>query len=435
MGSIIEKKIHGLLNRIQYRNYFGKYNASQYYSAEHLAEIQRQKLRDIVRQAVSHVPFYQPYKNEIDFGNFTLNELTKLPVVNKEIIRRDSSKFINQSLYNFQVVSSYTSGSTGKPFEFRVPYFSEAMEDAMAARAWGMGSNYIYQPGDPIISLRSYAPQKGEPFLKRKRHHWYLSAFDLNRKNIDYYIDAIAKSKAKVIRGYASSIYILTLLLKECNIFLEQISTLVTSSESLLEQYRKTIEDYWRIKVLDWYGQNERTVTVQQCAYGNYHNNDEYGLIELGSNNEIIASSLYNYAMPFLRYDTSDIANVKENSIQEKCQCGRGLSIPFTGIQGRTDDILMKTDGTLVPAANIYTGMQKFDKILQFKIVQNENLSIDLYLMVKSNIDKEYEKQIILSVQRRVGNVEINVSIVDEIERNRLTGKIKTVESKINLQR
>jgi phenylacetate-CoA ligase len=435
MGNIVEKKIHGLLNRIQYRNYFGKYNKSQFFSKEQLAEIQKQKLKEMVSQAVSHVPFYQPFKNDIDFDNFTLNELSKLPVVNKEIIRKDGGRFINLSLYKFQVVSSYTSGSTGKPFEFRVPYFSEAMEDAMAARAWGMGRNYIYKPGDPIISLRSYAPQKGEPFLKRKRHHWYLSAFDLHRKNIDYYINAIVKSKAKVIRGYASSIYILTLLLKECNISLEQISTLVTSSESLLEQYRKTIEDYWGLKVLDWYGQNERTVTVQQCAFGNYHNNDEYGLIELGSRNEIIATSLYNYAMPFLRYDTGDIAEIKPNTEKEKCPCGRGLSIPFAGIQGRTDDILMKNDGTLVPAANIYTGMQKFDKILQFKIVQNEDLSIDLYLVVKSDIDSEYEKQIIDSVQRRVGDVKINIALVDEIERNRKTGKVKTVESKINLQR
>lgn len=419
------------MTKINFARHYNSFMQSQFLSSDELHHIQEQRLRNIIKVALEKVPYYQILSKEINPEGFRIEDLQLFPIVSKEIMRNRLVDFISTNINQQSAYWSHTSGSSGKPFHFVLPLdTSDAYEDVVAARAWSMGKEYSYRPTDPIISLRSYAPKEGEPLFKRRKNVWYVSAFDINKKNLDEYLSVITKSGAKLIRGYASSIYIFTLLLQENNIRLNQIKSLVTSSENMLPHFRNVIETYWGVRVLDWYGQNERTVTVQQCSFGNYHNNDEYGYLELDHNNQIIATSLNNNAMPFIRYATGDIAMPVHD--RKKCPCGRGLSIPFSGINGRSDDILIKPDGTKVPTANIYTAMQVIEEISQFKITQERDSSLTITLVGNRNLDKEIFIRVKSALIPRVGNLTMNFIIKDAIERDLKTGKVKTVESLID---
>jgi phenylacetate-CoA ligase len=423
---LLKKIKHRIFNKNFFQKNYKSFLESQYFSPEKLREIQTEKLKYIIEVAVTTVPYYTPLKREINFSQFTFDELNKFPIVTKDIIRADPEKFISITNKGFV---SHTSGSTGKPFEFVNSYYSDANENMAKFRAWGMGKDYIYKPRDPIIVLRSYSPKKNEPLYKvdKKNNYWYLSAFDINEKNLDIYLNIIKQSKARLLRGYASSIFIFTNILAEKGIKLDQIKTLVTSSETLLPAWRKTIESHWGFRICDWYGLNERTVTVQQCWAGNYHNNDEYGFIELDRNNQIISTSLNNDVMPFIRYATGDVA-ISIDKVTEQCLCGRTLSIPFNAIKGRTDDILIKDDDTKIPTANFSTAMKNFSKVKQFKIVQQRNKSLLLQLVTENNIDEKYIKQVEAEVIQRLGNLPIITELVDQIKRDKVTGKVKVTE-------
>lgn len=421
------KIVDKIKNKIAYEYTFlkneKKYMNFQWQSKEHIEDIQISKLKRVLKIAVETVPFYKNLNLSIDFENFTLNELKKFPIVDKNLIRENFQSFCSTK-YDGKL--SHTSGSTGNPFEFKVSNDSETFEELTSNRAWGMGKEYIYKKNDPIIVLRSYSPKENEPLYKisKSKNYWYLSPFHINEQNLDLYLNIIKQSKAKLIRGYASSIYIFTLLLKSKNIKIPQIKTIVTSSEMLLPMYRETIEDYWQIPVLDWYGQNERTVTVQQCWAGNYHNNDDYGIIELDKDNNIIASSLNNFAMPFIRYNTNDKAIPLDKSI-EICLCGRHLSIPFQAIEGRSDDILIKDDGTMIPSINIYTLMHELDFVKQFQIIQQKNNS--MVVKVVGYINNENLIKLEDGMKKRLGNINLIIKVVENIERDMKTGKIKTI--------
>lgn len=420
-GQIYKKIKSKIKNYIFIKRNFSEYDKFQWKSAEEIERIRTKKLKDIVKKAVDFVPFYKNLDLKIDFENFSLDELKKFPVINKQVIKENFKDFCS---IEFNGKASHTSGSTGTPFEFIVPFESDAIEKITSNRAWGMGKDYTYKSGDPIIVLRTYSPKVGEPLYKISGDYWYLSPFHINESNLALYLSVIEKSKAKVIRGYASSIYIFTLLLKQKNIKIPQIKTIVTSSETLLPAYRSVIEEYWGLPVLDWYGQNERTVTVQQCWAGNYHNNDDYGIVELSDKNEIIVTSLNNYVMPFIRYNTGDKA-IPLDGKAPICPCGRHLSIPFKGIEGRSDDILIKDDGTKVPSINIYTIMHELDFIKQFQIIQSKNT--DIVINVIGNLDDAKELLLCDNIRNRLGNVAIKINVVDEIERDLSTGKIKTI--------
>lgn len=421
-----------LANGLYIVNNYPKYLASQYFSTEKIKELQLRKLKFILQTAINEVPFYKTLNLKIDFNNFSEIELQKFPIVTKAIIRENYNSFISEKYVNKKLQYKSTSGSSGQPFKVPKCYYSDGIEQCMMFRAWSMNPAFKYSFHKPCIVLRSFSPKVGEPPFKVDKilNYWYLSPFDINQKNLGTYVQFIKKSKAQLLRGYPSSIYILTLLLKENNIRLPQIKTLFTSSENLLPHYKKVIQEYWQIPLIDWYGQNERTVTVQMCEHGNYHNNDEYGITELDEKNQIIATSLNNNIMPLIRYATNDIAIPAKN---KTCSCKRGLSIPFAGIDGRADDLLIKDDNTIIATVNIYNAMEKFPDVKQFKIIQQTDKSIQLFLSENTKLSQEYICNIEKELKQRLGNVLITSKVVNEIERNKNTEKIKSIESLIKL--
>ncbi len=401
-----------------------------YQDKEKIDNIKLDKLKNILNYAINNIPYYKDII--IDNDNFTINELYKFPIVNKKIIQNNFKLFLPKSNKIIrESINSHTSGSTGLPFHFHVPKNSYTIENLFMFRAWYLTG--VYKLGDPVINLRSYSPKSGENYwiFDKENNFIYLSAFHINGNTINEYVDIINKSGSKILRGYPSSIYIFSIEIEKANLNLTNIEAVITSSETLLPVYKNKIQDILKVPIFDWYGLNERLITVQQCVNGNYHNNDDYGIIEIGNDNHIIGTSLYNDVMPFIRYDTLDIAINKE--IPYKCNCGINFSIPFQGIEGRSDDLLYKFDNTPIPTVNLYTALYEIEEISQFKLVQLENKSLELYIVLSKNcknINTEKISQIFIN---RLGPLSINIKTVDFIERNLKTGKIKTFESKVNL--
>ena len=407
------------------KNKFDSFCKIPFLTKNEIIKIQTKRLHLILKDAISTVPFYKNIK--IDSSDFSLNELKKFPIINNKIIQDKPDAFISSNYNKKNGKWGHTSGSSGKQFNFLVPLNSDVMEYKTMFRAWNMGSSYSI--GDPVIMFRSYCPKPKQKIFKKinKYNYWYLSAFDINQKNYETIINFIIKSNSSILRGYPSSIYILTLLLEKNNTKLNQIKKIITSSETLLDKYRTKIETYFKLNIQDWYGLNERIITVQQCEYENYHNNDDYGIIELNDNNQIIGTSLINNIMPLIRYNTEDFA--EKNEIVDKCLCGRNFSIPFDQILGRSDDLLYKFDKTSIPSVNLYTAMQKFPKILQFKLIQDIHLNINLQYVSNQNLSNNDKIDIIKEISMRLGKVKIIFSKVKQIERDKKTGKIKVCES------
>src|SRR6185437_7676900 len=119
----------------------------------------------------------------------------------------------------------------------------------------------------------------------------------------------------------------------------------ITSSETLSADVRRTIEDAFACPVFDHYGAAEMAAFITQCAAGAYHCNSDYGVVELlrdghavapGEMGEIVATGFINPVMPFIRYATGDLA-VRGAA---RCPCGRGFPI-LRRILGRMDDVLI----------------------------------------------------------------------------------------------
>ena len=424
------KKINAFIqDGFFYLSNFGSYNKVQYLDREVIQAIQLKKLQYILKTAVLKIPYYQSYRKIIDLDHIRLDDLQKFPIIDKKTIQNDPKLFINKDQKHYE--NWHTSGSTGERFSFRVPQNARLIDKLVFLRTMSHQDVKI-RANSPLVALSSYSPEEGAPLFKNYgpfNNLWFLSPFHINDDTLFQYIDIIKRTKTQVLAGYPSALYLFTTLLQKHKIKLSNIKRLKTASEMLLPQHRDTIERWWQQPVLDWYGQAEMTVLAVQCSYGNYHNQDDYGICETVGNNQLIVTSLNNDVMPFIRYNSGDIVEPLDKSENTMCGCGRQFSIPFKRIIGRSGDLLVKTDGTRVPSVNFYSFLSKVSGIKQFKITQQADYSVNMDIVADEVFNSR--EQVLKNMQQRLGNLPITLNLVTEIVRDQKTMKQKTVESHV----
>ena len=322
---------------------------SQWYDEERLLEYQCQRLRHLLKHCYENVPYYTEIfdKNRLKPDDIkTIEDLKLLPILTKECVRNNFNKLMAKKVKKFDPIVSHTSGSTGTALEFYLDRDTNILEFATIWRFWNWTG---YRFGDKFADLRGRVIQGKKPWMIDYRlRSLNLSSFRLTRDVVKDYATQLRKFKPKIIRGYPSSISLFAKWLQEDGIDDIQPVAVVTSAETLLAPQRQDIEEVFNCKVYDWYGIMERVAAIGQCEYGNYHINSEYGIVEIldengnpvqnGERGEIIATSLHNHAMPFIRYRTNDLAVADDDG--KKCECGRGLPL-VKSIFGRVEDFVV----------------------------------------------------------------------------------------------
>ena len=126
----------------------------------------------------------------------------------------------------------------------------------------------------------------------------------------------------------------------------------VSAGEMLEPAARTAIAEVFGCQVIDVYGSREFGLLAFECPGGTgYHVCSESVLFELiddagkpvgaGEEGRVVVTSLYNFAMPFIRYDLGDYAVAGD----AHCPCGRGLPT-IKRVAGRARHLFVMPDGS-----------------------------------------------------------------------------------------
>lgn len=153
---------------------------------------------------------------------------------------------------------------------------------------------------------------------------------------------------------------------------------IATGGELLTEPLRARIATLG-VRVHDLYGCNEFNLVAWECPSGNghYHVCDDAHHVEVldaggreaavGDWGEVVVTSLFSYAMPFIRYRLGDLARRGP----DRCPCGAAYST-LLAIGGRTIDRFPMPDGCwLHPWEVINAVRPHFSWIRQYQLVQD----------------------------------------------------------------
>lgn len=424
--------------------YLAELEELQWASLSELRELQFKKLKALLMHANKNIPFYAKRFRIAGFdpaGIRNLDDFRILPLLSKSEIRENLQDMTwpdcPGGLHRYN-----TGGSSGQPLIF---YFDrrrqayDAAARALTHRWWGVdvGDKELYLWGSPLEISKQ---DRLKDWRDRLTNQLLLSAFELSPTHLQSYADKLKRFRPKCLFGYPSSIDLFCRMAKEQGYNLNDLGVQVvfSTAEVLYEHQKKNIsETLGGIPVVNGYGSREAGFISHECPGGSLHVIDPNVIIEYlrdgqeavgpGEDGEIVVTHLDNWAMPFIRYRTGDVAQFED----KPCTCGRHLSI-MKRIQGRTTDFVVTPDGRWQHALSLIYVVRDIRGVVQFKIIQEAVDSVRVLLEVDTNLFPENGKNLIAEgFKKRMGkDVDVGIEIVDEIAKD-ASGKYRYVVSKV----
>lgn len=365
-----------------------------------------ERLRQTLIRANEGIPFYRErfrqagFDPERDFQS--VSDLARVPVLTKDDVRAHSERMIDQRFLTGSVVAN-TSGTTGQPMSMRLNEGYVAFDYACMFRHWAK-AGYTFRA--PYAAIRSYVPDTpDEPLWIRNRwqNTLYMSAYHLKPSNAERYLEALLRFRPRFIRGYVSSVNILAEYAYPHRDKFDFVRGVFTASETLSDIERANIERTFGRKLYDWYGMTEPAVVITERADHDCMEVDwEYGFPEFAEDSSLLpderrllATSLHNPVMPFIRYETGDIARIGSE------MDSAGLYPKVRAMMGRKDECLVTPDGARLPSLNFYSLLQTYTDILRFQFVQTDATHVVMNISIRPGAAKV--EAMVLNLKEEIG--------------------------------
>ena len=397
---------------------------SQYWSETDLINYQTDKLKQLINHAFNNVPYYTDLfrKNGLTPADIQeIEDLRKIPTLTKELIMENfnNGRLLSRKLNKKKVLLKLSSGSTGQKTVYYIDNEAYGFNLACNLRGWEwMG----FEIGDSFIKVsqnkRNSKLKKIQDFL----NHSYLFTKTYDEEGFDFFLQKIIKYNIQYIRSYPDPLLFLSHFMKRKGIKLtKSIKGINTTGNTLYSDVRELIESTFNTKIFDSYscegGPNYFECPTHSC----YHSSMEYGISEilnsrqeevsLGERGRLITTDLWNYATPFIRYESKDIV-IKSDT---KCSCGRNL-LNIKGIVGRDNDIIIAPNSKLFIGQSFTTYFKYFTEIEYFHVYQKSEYEFIFSLKVKPELSSKTCKNIIDDWENYLGKGScVDIKIIDNI--------------------
>ena len=428
-GAETEKKVTQALER-------------EFWSTAELEKWTNGRLEQVLGRAATRVPYYREQWELADPGNGdSWKTLQNWPVLRKNALRGNKTAFVADDVNPRRLFLEHTSGTTGTPVEFWSDRATLQAWYALAEARWRRWYGISRRDRWAIIGGQHVVPFKQEkpPFWvwNAGLNQLYMSALHIKPDFLSHYLEAIRRYKIVYLYGYSSSLYWLALAALENNVTLD-LKVVLTNAEPLYDYQRAAMQQAFNCPVRETYGLCEMVCAMSECEHGRLHLWSEAGVAELLDNDDLpvkpgeagklVCTGLLNEAMPLIRYEVMDEARFAPPDYQ--CPCGRSLPV-VEKVLGRLDDTIVTKDGRKLALLDIVFGAHLHIKEAQ--IVQESLDLVRVRVVPASGWSDADAHEIRAAMIERMGETEIRVEIVDEIERT-FAGKLRVMVSKIKSQ-
>lgn len=408
-----------------------------------------ERLERLLRHAAENVPFYRDAYSLAGLAPTDLrhiDDLVHLPIVSKlDHCWRPLSHFLADNLPAHRHIPDATSGSTGQPFEFYLD--REAVPIHIANHAFS-DAWYGLRPFSRSVRVRvprlePAKPTTNEPFLVKIRkmttgrlrslyEGWtqeQISAWEVGSDWAESIYRRMESHHPHFVTGYTSGVAGIADELLRRNLRLSRrVRGVITEAEPLTPSRRKVIEDYFEAPIGNRLGIREIGVYVaQSCpeAADQFHVISDHVIAEIvledgtraraGERGRLILTDLHNYVMPFIRYDTGDLAIAGDGS----CLCGRGFPI-ITQIEGRSHECLRTPAGRVISPASLgqYLGLHRDYRtvVRHYQLVEEREGQVRLLVVPAPQFDSETQERMRRDLMILLGeDMTAIVEIVPEI--------------------
>jgi phenylacetate-CoA ligase len=411
----------------------------QWSSTEDLQARSEARLGSLLKHAAENVPFYQELHVKPD-------EFHTFPILAKADYRQhELEKFWAVNVDPALRIDRKTSGSTGQPFQFSLD--RRALPIIFASHLF-YDSWHGLEPFDPYVRIVSPVPSAAKlpstapagvrlkasitsrmQQLYEKYTQEKIFVWEIDSQRVADVWRRLEKFRPKFVMGYTSSLATLADALLQNNLRLSRpVRGVITIAETLTPNRKRLIEEYFRAPIINRYGLREfGSWSAQSCPESpdQFHINTELVVCEIlrpdgtpcapGERGCVVLTDLHNFARPFIRYDTGDLAVAGAG----KCACGRGF--PLLGaIEGRSLECLRTPSGAEIGPTVlghflfVYHGY--VDAVRHYQLVQESADRVRFLIVPGRDWDEETRSRLQADLSSLLGNeMELEIQTVAEI--------------------
>ncbi|MBZ9787042.1 phenylacetate--CoA ligase family protein [Psychroflexus sp. CAK57W] len=386
-------------------------------------------------------------KNNSNYSSFIkkthYNSWNEIPIMTKADLQKPLVDRLSKGYKLPKVFVNKTSGSSGHPFILAKDKYAHAL--TWAHTIWlykqhGIDMNFSYEARFYGIP-RDFLGHQKERFkdLLANRHRFDI--FDLSETNLHKFLNLFQEKPFDYINGYTSSIVLFAKFLKEQQVVLKSIcptlKLCIATSEMLFDEDRALLESQFGVAVVNEYGASELGIIAFENPKGDWQLNNQTIYVEVvdqdgyalpnGQEGDIVITSLYNKAHPFIRYQIGDRGVIDEKSTPQN-QILKSLT-------GRTNEFAILPSGKKVPALSFYyvtkSVIEDAGLLKEIKIVQEELSKFVIYYKAESELNQDQKQSIHKAVDTYL---EKGLLLIferkEELERSE-SGKLKQFTSKL----
>lgn len=375
-------------------------------------------LRELIESARANCPYYAdtlPHSLPVTEHAPVEEILCRLPIVDKEVFRREARSFLSRKARRANSQPFKTSGSTGTPITGVIS--RKDLRDRYCA-IWRWFEPFGISPGRRWARFLGADITTGlqEGISRRDliNHHLFLSVYHLSEATVVQYVEALRTFQPEILDGYPSAIAALGRLMLAAGLRPMRIPAICVTAETLLPDQRDVIEQAFGVRPLDYYGSSEFAPVLADGDDGLKHLLPETGLVEIldaenrpvkrGEIGRLVVTSFHSHFMPLIRYDIGDLARYAD---------GESSTLTVSEIVGRLDDVIVGPDGRYV--GRLSTAMKTLPHTVQMAqcVVSSSRVRV-LYVSRREIPHREFDP-FVRSIRDKVGSMSVVFEKVHDI--------------------
>jgi phenylacetate-CoA ligase len=324
-----------------------------------IQDYQNSQLQQLLAHAAKEVPFYRQSLASIrrPDGSFDLDQWQELPIISRSLVAANWEAFQSENLPagHRAIIESTTSGSEGLRLKMRKTRFEHT---GVACASYRYAQWFSYDYRIPLAMIRAgfiRTADPNDPEDNRWGPPWLPAEQRSSRHRLS--INTPICEQLKWLEGLGR-VYLNTL---PSNVMAlaqlaartgqkPQLASILTVGERLSTDVRQEVRSILDASISDVYSTAECGLIAIQCPHsGQYHIQSEITKVEIikpngdrclpGETGHVVATSLYNYPMPLIRYRFHDLV-----VLGDSCSCGRNLPV-ISQILGREKGLFYLSKG------------------------------------------------------------------------------------------
>ncbi|MDX1962987.1 MAG: hypothetical protein SFX18_07530 [Pirellulales bacterium] len=420
--------------------------------AAQLANFRDERLRGFLRHCYETVPYYRRTWDSLGLNYQkvqTLADLAAWPILDKTTVRANYAELLSTAVPEKDRVIAHTSGTTGAGLRFAVTREFQREQWAVwwRYRRWhGIQTDTWcgYFGGRSLVPLGQRQP----PFWRMNHpgRQIMFSGYHVSPTNLPAYVAQLNRLRPPWLHGYPSLLAVVAGYLLDQGEKLDyQPQWITTGAENLLANQTALIEAAFGVRPRQHYGMSEGVANISETVTGKLVVDEDFAAVEFvpairgaspgdtGTQHQghrIIGTNLANLALPLVRYEVGDIAQLPPVVNDEKNTTGGELAgRRVAEIDGRLEDyIVLKNGAKLGRMDHIFKDLVR---IQEAQLYQNEPGKICIRIVRGQGYTPADEAQLLGEFRQRVGDqAELQVEYHPALARTP-TGKLRFVVSQI----